>query len=244
MPRLSSMPRRLRALIPGIPTHIVQRGNNRLRCFFSDNDRRFYLAQLDEMSREYKCPVHAYVLMDNHVHLLATPSTPHGLSEMMKQLGQRFAQFINRVHRRTGALWEGRFFSSVVDSGSYLFTCYRYIELNPVRAGIVQRPEDFIWSSYRANANGEESTIVTPHPQYLALAEDADDRRRSYRLLFEMSLDHGASDEIRKMARGGYAFGSDGFKERMTALSGRPMSPQKRGPKKACPETHGFGSDP
>jgi putative transposase len=165
-------------------------------------------------------------------------------TEMMKQLGQRFAQFINRVHGRTGALWEGRFYSCVVDSGAYLFTCHRYIELNPVRARMVRRPEEFVWSSYRTNANGEESAIVSPHPQYLALAKDVGDRLRWYRLSFDMSLDDGASDEIRKMTRGGYAFGSDGFKARMAALSGRPMSPQKRGPKEVCPETPGFGSDP
>jgi putative transposase len=105
------MARPLRTLFPGIPTHVVQRGNNRLRCFFEDNDRRFYLAQLAELSAAFGCGVHAYVLMDNHVHLLITPSKEDSISLLMKNLGQRFVQFINREHGRTGALWEGRYYS-------------------------------------------------------------------------------------------------------------------------------------
>jgi len=237
------MPRRHRALFPGVPTHIVQRGNNRLRCFFTDNDRRFYLAQLSEFAQKFECAIHAYVLMDNHVHILATPSTHHGISHMMKHLGQNFAQFVNRVHHRTGALWEGRFYSAVVDSGAYLFTCQRYIELNPVRAGMVRRPADYSWSSYRANANGETSSIITPHPQYLALNRLVSERQRLYRMLFDNPVDRGANDEIRRMTLGGYAFGSDEFKARLALLSGRPMAPRKRGPK-VCPEIGGFGSDP
>ena len=219
-----------------MPTHIVQRGNNRLRCFFTDNDRRFYLAQLSEFAQRFQCAVHAYVLMDNHVHLLATPATHHGISRMMKHLGQNFAQFINRVHQRTGALWEGRFYSAVVDSGAYLFTCYRYVELNPVRARMVRRPEEYPWSSYRTNADGDTSDIITPHPQYLALSKLVRERQRLYRMLFDNPGDDRAHEEIRKMTLGGHAFGTDEFKARLAMLSGRPMAPMKRGPKRCVPK--------
>jgi len=165
--------------------------------------------------------------MDNHVHLLMTPSNPDGVSLLMKNLGQRFVQFVNRVHKRTGALWEGRYYSSVIDSGAYLFTCYRYIEMNPVRARMVATPGDFPWSSYRTNAEGERSAIVTPHRDYLGLGEDEVDRARIYRTLFSMSLGDAGMDEIRKVTRGGYAFGSEEFKKELAAIAGRAMAPQR-----------------
>ena len=221
------MPRRLRTLFPNIPAHIVQRGNNRLPCFFCDNDRRFYLAQLSELAALFECRVHAYVLMTNHVHLLLTPTCANGVSSLMKHLGQRYAQFINRVHQRTGALWEGRFYSTAVEGGRYLFTCYRYIELNPVRAGMVRHPGDFAWSSYRANAEHDTPNILTPHADYLALSDNEGERSRIYRMLFELSIDEQANEELREMTRGGFAFGGKEFKERLSALSGRPMEPQR-----------------
>ena len=163
------MSRRLRILFPGIPTHVVQRGNNRRQCFFTEHDRHFYLGQLEELAAQFQCAVHAYVLMDNHVHLLLSPSTKDGISVVMKHLGQRYVQHVNTIYRRTGGLWEGRFFSSVVDSGAYLFSCYRYIEMNPVRAGMVRCAADFRWSSHRANIGRECSPLVTPHTDYLGL---------------------------------------------------------------------------
>jgi putative transposase len=165
--------------------------------------------------------------MDNHVHLLITPSTADGISHLMKHLGQRFVQQVNRIHRRTGALFEGRFHSSVIDSGAYLFSCYRYIEMNPVRAGMVCRPRDFRWSSYRSNAEGEPSELLRPHADYLALAAGSEERLHVYRALFDLSLDGGAAAEIRHVTRGGFAFGSEEFKTRLSAASGRSMSPQR-----------------
>ena len=147
---------------------------------------------------------------------------------LMKHLGQKFVRHINGIHRRTGALWEGRFYSSVVDTGAYLFSCYRYIELNPVRARMVCRPGAFRWSSYGTNAHGEASTIVTPHEDYIALAQTEDDRQRIYRRLFDLSLDGASNDEIRELTRSGLAFGSEEFKRRLEQISGRPMSPQRR----------------
>jgi putative transposase len=184
--------------------------------------------QLEELAALFGCAVHAYVLMGNHVHLLVTPSAPDAVSQLMKHLGQRFVQHVNRIHNRTGALWEGRFHSSVVDTGAYLFSCFRYIEMNPVRAGMVARPGDYRWSSYRANAEGEHSTLLTPHPDYLRLAEDESARRRFYRMMFDLSLDRSAVEELRAMTRGGFAFGSEEFKRRLADLSGRSMTPQRR----------------
>jgi len=184
--------------------------------------------QLEELAALFACSVHAYVLMSNHVHMLVTPGTPQGVSQLMKHLGQRYAQHVNRIHQRTGALWEGRFYSSVVDTGAYLFSCHRYIEMNPVRAGMVGRPIQYRWSSYRANADGESSTLLTPHPEYLALASNDTDRRHFYRMMFDLSLDQAAIAELRTVTRGGLAFGSDAFKERLKAASGRPMTLQRR----------------
>jgi putative transposase len=222
------MARRLRTLFAGIPTHVVQRGNDRKPCFFADHDRHYYLEQLEACSQAFGCAVHAYVLMDNHVHLLVTPSTPDGVSLLMKHLGQRYVQHVNRIRPRTGALWEGRFHSSVVDSGAYLFTCHRYIEMNPVRAGMVRRPGDFRWSSYRANAEGESSTILTPHRDYVALSADERERRERYRMLFELTIDDGAIRVIREMTRGGFAFGSEDFRRRLEVACGRSMSPSRQ----------------
>ena len=199
------MARPKRKLPPGIATHVVQRGNNRLRCFFSDNDRRFYVAQLAELSVALEVGVHAYVLMDNHVHLLMTPTTEHGISLLMKNLGQRFVQFVNREHGRTGGLWEGRFYSSIVEGGAYLFTCHGYIEMNPGRAGMVRRPRDYRWSSYRAA-----------------------ERARIYRTIFDLSLGDAGLDAIREATRGGFAFGSEDFTRRMTLALGREMAPSRR----------------
>ena len=222
------MARPPRTLFPGIPTHIVQRGNNRLRCFFADNDRRFYLAQLAELSAAFECALHAYVLMDNHVHLLITPSKEDSISLLMKNLGQRFVQFVNREHGRTGALWEGRYYSSVVDTGAYLFSCHRYIEMNPVRAKMVAHPAAYPWSSYRSNAAGSPDPFMTPHAAYLAMGADSEERARVYQMLFELSLGDGAIDALREATRGGFAFGSEAFIKRVTQASGRPMAPRRR----------------
>ena len=141
------MPRRARLRFAGVPLHIIQRGNNRTACFFAEQDYRFYLHDLGELARRFECGVHAYALMTNHVHLLITPSATDSASLLMKHLGQRYVQYVNRVYRRSGTLWEGRFKSSLVQRQSYVLKCQRYIELNPVRAGMVPHPRDYPWSS-------------------------------------------------------------------------------------------------
>jgi len=140
------MPRRARLNLPDVPLHIVQRGNNRQPTFFSEDDYVFYLACLRESAERHSCDVHAYVLMTNHVHLLVTPYQPDGASRLMQSVGRRYVQYVNYTYRRTGTLWEGRFKASLVESESYLLTCYRYIELNPVRARMVEDPTEYRWS--------------------------------------------------------------------------------------------------
>ena len=150
------MPRRPRMYLPGLLYHIVQRGNNREACFFDPDDYQRYLEFLVESLHRYDVSLHAYVLMTNHIHLLMTPKNKEGISRVMKVVGSRYAQYMNKKYNRTGTLWEGRHKPSVIDSQTYLFTCYRYIELNPVAAGMVARPEEYQWSSYGVNAWGDD----------------------------------------------------------------------------------------
>ncbi len=229
------MPRRPRIVLPGVPLHLIQRGNNRQACFFADDDRQLYLEWLEEYAKEYHCAIHAYVLMSNHVHLLLTPETKESVGGMMKRLGQRYVQYINRTYRRTGTLWEGRFRSCLTQEEDYVLGCYRYIELNPVRAGIVVHPAEYQWSSYRTNAQGEPSSMLQPHRLYLALGAKEYARRIAYRELFRQELDPGLVDEIRTATNGNYALGSSHFQEQVAmvlkrrVVPGKPGRPRKQG---------------
>jgi len=164
------MPRRARLTMAGVPWHIIQRGNNRTACFFDAQDYRYYLGTLQEQAERFQCKVHAYVLMTNHVHLLLTPEQEIGPSLLMKHLGQCYVQYINRSYRRSGTLWEGRFKSCLAQTESYVLACYRYIELNPVRAGMVTHPAEYPWSSNKINGQGEASDLIKPYEEYLKLA--------------------------------------------------------------------------
>lgn len=177
------MPRRARMYVAGLPYHIVQRGNNRASCFLDNEDRQVYLEYLAANVRRYEAELHAYVLMTNHIHLLITPNVETAISSVMKGVGSRFAQFFNKKHSRTGTLWEGRHKSSPVQQDTYLLNCYRYIEMNPIRALIVKRPENYRWSSYSSNALGQTDEAITPHPVYLAMGGTESARRSAYRKL-------------------------------------------------------------
>ncbi len=174
------MPRPRRVDAPGYPQHVVQRGNNRQPVFFSDGDRVAYLRLLCHHADQQHCRIHAYVLMGNHVHLLVTPDAPGGMSRLMQAVNRAYVRRVNERQQRTGTLWEGRFHSTLVDTERYLLACQRYVELNPVRAGMVVRPGDYRWSSYRANAQGRANALLVPHSAFELIAADVDERRRRY----------------------------------------------------------------
>ncbi|MDP1613218.1 MAG: transposase [Sulfuritalea sp.] len=230
------MPRRPRLALPNVPLHIIQRGNNRQACFVADEDCRFYLDWLHDYAIRTGCLIHAYVLMTNHVHLLLTSPRAEGVGALMKALGQRYVQYFNRTYRRSGTLWEGRFRSCPTQQEAYLLACQRYIELNPVRAGMVEHPAEYRWSSYRANAQGEPDALISPHPLYLALSPDAVERRATYRELFRQELEPGLVDSIRQATNGNYALGDARFGEQIAQALGQRAVPGKAGrPPKAVP---------
>jgi len=212
------MPRRARIVLPGVPLHIIQRGNNRQTCFFSDVDRSRFLEWLFESAHVTGCDVHAYVLMTNHVHLLITPSTPDATGQMMKRLGQRYVQYVNRTYQRSGTLWEGRFRSCLTQEENYVLACYRYIELNPVRARIVSHPSLYRWSSYLANAQGERNPGIASHPVYTQMGTDPAERQAAYRRLFGSELAPDLVDEIRQATNGNYTLGSRRFAHKVERI--------------------------
>lgn len=191
------MPRKRRCCPPGLPVHVVQRGNNRQACFADEADLKAYAHWLRVGARKYRIEVHAWVFMTNHVHLLVTPSLPDSISRCMQYLGRYYVRRFNDRYRRSGTLYEGRFKSSIVESREYLLVCQRYIELNPVRAGLVADPVDYIWSSYRAHAFGQAAGLWQPHPEYLALGETPAGRRSAYRQFFEQELSASVLTDIR-----------------------------------------------
>lgn len=223
------MPRRPRICLPNVPQHLIQRGNNRQTCFVADEDYRFYLDWLAEYAGKTGCRIHAYVLMTNHVHLLVSAERATATGEMMKALGQRYVQYFNRTYRRSGTLWEGRFRSCPTQAEDYLLACQRYIELNPVRAGMVAHPAEYRWSSYRSNAQGEVDPLIQPHEIYAALGLDAASRQAAYRELFRHELEPELVDEIRRATNGNFALGSTMFAEQIGAALGRRVTPGKSG---------------
>jgi len=223
------MPRRPRVILPNVPQHIIQRGNNRQACFYADEDYLSYLEWLKKYSEKTECKIHAYVLMTNHVHLLVSTDKAEAVGTMMKALGQRYVQYINKMYKRTGTLWEGRYRSCPTQAETYLLACQRYIELNPVRASMVNHPAEYRWSSYATNAQGADSAIVQPHAVYEALGLDATSRQAAYRELFRYQLDIGVVDVIRKATNGNYALGSALFVQQIEAALGRRVTAGKAG---------------
>lgn len=223
------MARLSRPVVANVPLHITQRGNNRLRCFFVDSDYLVYLDLLSRAAHAADCKIHSYVLMTNHVHLLLSPADEHGPAFLMKFLGERYVQYVNRRHTRTGTLWEGRFRSCIVQSERYLMVCQRYIELNPVRAQMVDDPVSYRWSSYRHHAYGEESALVTPHELYGRMGADPIGRQRAYRELCAEALDDEALSEVRRATKSNLALGNESFTDQMADLVGRSMSPLESG---------------
>jgi putative transposase len=202
---------------------------NRNSVFFGPDDYRLYLAVLRHATDEFGCEVHAYVLMTNHVHLLLTPQSAHAISRVFQAIGRCYVQTINRKYGRSGTLWEGRYRASIVDSTTYLLTCYRYIELNPVRADMVSTPELYRYSSHGFNALGRPDGLVTPHAKYLALAADAERRQARYRDLFGETIAAEDLRTIRDCANASQVLGNERFKDQIAAVLGRSVRPGKAG---------------
>ena len=223
------MPRLPRLNLAGVPQHVIQRGNNKQVCFFVEKDYAVYLSKLKEYGEKYNVLIHSYILMTNHVHLLLTPQEGKGVSQLMQSLGRYYVGYINKTHRRTGTLWEGRFKSTLIDSERYLLTVSRYIELNPVRAHMVDHPAKYPWSSYQKNAIGKPVSLITPHRCYQLLGSTEQERQLAYRGLFDEIIQKHTLDEIRDALNKAWVLGDDRFKQQIEKQTGRRASPMKRG---------------
>jgi len=223
------MARLPRFAIPGQPQHVIQRGNNREIIFSHDDDYRFYLKSLRDACVEYQCAVHAYVLMTNHVHFLMTPKMENSIGKVMQSLGRRYVQYYNYTYERTGTLWEGRYKATLIDSEQYLLTCSRYIELNPVRANMVQHPSEYPWSSYHCNAQGKEDLLISPQLLYKRLGRSSNERQKAYRQLFRTRIAESAVEEIRKATNKSWVLGNDRFQAKIEKLTARQAAPKMRG---------------
>jgi len=223
------MARQPRFLLPGQVQHVIQRGNNRAPIFFRDDDYRFYLHCLVDACAQQGVDVHAYVLLPNHVHLLLTPGPASGISKVMQSVSGRYAQYVNSTYRRTGTVWGGRYRSTVVDAESYLLRCMVYVEMNPVRAGIVVHPREYPWSSFRCNADGEKDFAVLPHSAYLSLGDTPNSRCERYRTLMRLPLDERTLNEIRHATNKGWVLGDETFRLQVESILHRRVQPLPRG---------------
>jgi putative transposase len=223
------MPRIPRIYLPDVPQHVIQRGVDRQPIFFSDEDYLFYLDWLEEYAQKRGILLHAYCLMTNHVHLLLSSPSTEALAGLMQDVGRRYVQYVNRTYQRSGGLWQGRYKSSFVQTERYLLSGMRYVELNPVRAGMVVAPGDYRWSSYQANALGGDNKRLTPHAEYLSLAADARKRQQAYRKLFVNEIDDSAWNLIRSATQQGVVVGDSRFAELIAQRLGRNVLPRPRG---------------
>jgi putative transposase len=221
----------MRLVFPGVALHVIQRGVDRTACFRVDADYLVYLSNLRQLSMKHGCALHAYCLMTNHVHLLLTPDRAESCTAMMRDLGQRYVPYFNSRYGRTGTLWEGRFRSCIAESARYVLACYRYIELNPVRACMVAGPADYLWSSYASNSGARSDPHLTPHAEFAALAREGEARYRAYRGLFEQQLDEPLLAAIRDATNTGYPLASDTFKDNVLKPLGWKTTPAKPGPR-------------
>ena len=223
------MARLPRYTLPGVPQHVIQRGNNREVIFAHQEDYSFYLEKLGEALDKHSCQLHAYVLMTNHVHLLITPNEENSLGKVMQSLGRSYVQYFNYVYNRTGTLWEGRYKATLLNSEQYLLTCMRYIELNPIRANMVNHPSEYPYSSYANNAVGKQDKLITPHNVYKRLGKTEPERQKNYRSLFKTKIDERTLEEIRKSTNKAWVLGNDRFKDKIEKLTQRQARPKPRG---------------
>lgn len=227
------MARLPRLNLPDIPQHVVQTGHNNLPCFFDDEDYEFYLQSMKTAAEQYRVDIHAYVLLPNMVQFLATPRIEQGLSSMMQSLGRRYVQYVNHRYQRSGTLWGGRYKASLIDSESYLLTCYRYVELKPMYLGLANEPGEYPWSSFNFHASLEHSDLIKDHRLYIALGKTPRERVQAYRKLFHYAFDSRLLTYIAETVKLGQVLGGDAFKERIEKIANQRVRPLKRGrPKK------------
>ena len=223
------MARLPRLTAPGLPHHLIQRGNNRQSIFVDEVDCVRYLDDLAELAALHGLAIHAYVLMPNHVHLLATPAAGDTLALVMQSLGRRYVRWFNVRHGRTGTLWEGRYRSAVVETDRYLLACMRYIEMNPVRAGLVDDPSAYRWSSHRHQLGQSVDPLITEHAVYWALGNTPFERQLAYRRLFEQGPPDGETEAIRVATLRGWALGERDFLDEIAVKAGRRTKPLRPG---------------
>ncbi len=218
------MARLPRLTLPGYPHHVIQRGNNRQAIFVSSGDRQFLLNLLDENARKFEVAIHAYVLMDNHFHLLATPQTADGLPQVMQAVGRRYVRLFNDSHERSGTLWEGRYKSTLIQTDRYLLACMAYLDLNPVRAGLTALPDDFAWSSYHHYAGLRVDPLITPHALYWQLGNTPFDREAAYVELVRSGISEQEKADLTQSTLRGWVLGEGGFVADLQKLTSRRVS--------------------
>jgi len=223
------MARQPRFRIADVAQFITQRGNNRQDVFFSEQDYLYYLDVLNETAIKYKCQIHAFALISNKIYILATPTTLDGISQLMKGVGQRYVSYINKIEKRTGTLWDGRYKASLVEDGHYLINCMCYIEMTPVRSKIAKTPKNYQWSSYRTNTQGKDAEIkISPHESYSALVPwtDKNDKevQEGYKQLFREQINEEELKKISKASNSCVIYGSKEFQESIKNMGSDPKT--------------------
>lgn len=225
----STMARTARLVVPNQPHHIIQRGNDGQMIFRDVDDCLAFLVWLREASKHFKVAIHAYVLMGNHLHLLASPSDAAGLGRMMQWVGRFYVPYFNRKYGRAGTLWQGRFKTSVIESEQYFMLCSRYIEMNPVRAGLVSHPSEYRWSSYAHHVGDKPDALIADHPLYWALGNTPFEREAAYTQLMSQTVSQEVFDNLGQAVLKGWALGSEQFKITLEKRTNRRVRPAKRG---------------
>ena len=223
------MARLPRLTVPGYPHHIIQRGNNRQAIFAVADDYRTLLGMLDEHARQCGVAIHAYVLMSNHFHLLATPESAEGIPQMMQSVGRRYVRYFNQRQARTGTLWEGRYRSTLIQAERYLLTCMAYIDLNPVRAGIAQAPQEYPWSSHAHYIGQRRDPLITPHPIWWELGNTPFAREAAYAQLVQGGLTPAEQHALTDSALRGWALGTPDYVAELQRRTQRRVSKSRAG---------------
>lgn len=223
------MARLPRLVVPHQPHHVIQRGVDRQVIFHDTADYLFFLDHLRDGAQRFKVAIHAYVLMPNHLHLLLTPADKEGLGRMMQWVGRHYVPYFNQKYHRSGTLWQGRYRAAVMDAERYLILCSRYIDLNPVRAGLVAHAGDYPWSSYQHHVGLKQDALLTDHALYWALGNTPFEREATYKRQIDEGLDEQAVRALGEATLKGWALGSDVFKNSLERQVNRRVSPSRRG---------------